>query len=42
MSEEVTVLNPSWGTVGAGVALGAAAAISLALAGGIVYGRATA
>lgn len=33
------MLKPSWGTVGVGVALGAATAISLALAGGVVYGE---
>lgn len=31
--------KPSWGTVGAGVALGAATAISLALAGATLYGE---
>jgi uncharacterized membrane protein YgaE (UPF0421/DUF939 family) len=39
MGKEVTMLKPSWGTVGAGVALGASTAISLALAGGVVYGE---
>jgi uncharacterized membrane protein YgaE (UPF0421/DUF939 family) len=39
MRKDVTVLKPSWGTVGAGVALGAATAIALALAGGVVYGE---
>jgi hypothetical protein len=33
------MLKPGWATVGAGVALGAATAISLALAGGVVYGE---
>jgi hypothetical protein len=33
------MLKPGWATVGAGVALGAATAISLALAGGILYGE---
>lgn len=31
--------KPEWATVGAGVALGAATAVSLALAGGVVYGE---
>ncbi len=31
--------KPGWATVGAGVALGAATAVSLALAGGVVYGE---
>jgi hypothetical protein len=39
MSEEVTMPKPSWATVLAGVALGAATAISVALAGGVVYGE---
>lgn len=33
------MLKHGWATVGAGVALGAATAISLALAGGVVYGE---
>jgi hypothetical protein len=33
------MLKPVWATVGAGVALGAATAVSLALAGGVVYGE---
>jgi len=33
------MLKPGWATVGAGVALGAATAVSLALAGGVVYGE---
>lgn len=33
------MLRPGWTTVGAGVALGAATAVSLALAGGVVYGE---
>ncbi len=33
------MLTPGWATVVAGVALGAATAISLALAGGVVYGE---
>lgn len=33
------MLTPGWATVGAGVALGAATAISVALAGGVVYGE---
>lgn len=33
------MLKPGWTTVGAGVALGAATAVSLALAGGVVYGE---
>jgi hypothetical protein len=33
------MLTSGWATVGAGVALGAATAISLALAGGVVYGE---
>lgn len=33
------MLKSGWATVGAGVALGAATAISLALAGGVVYGE---
>ncbi len=33
------MLRPGWATVGAGVALGAATAISLALASGVVYGE---
>jgi hypothetical protein len=33
------MLTPGWATVGAGVALGAATAVSLALAGGVVYGE---
>jgi hypothetical protein len=39
MSKEVSMLKPGWATVGAGVALGAATAVSLALAGGVVYGE---
>ncbi len=33
------MLKPGWATVGAGVALGATTAVSLALAGGVVYGE---
>jgi hypothetical protein len=39
MSKEVPMLKLGWTTVGAGVALGAATAVSLALAGGVVYGE---
>jgi hypothetical protein len=39
MSKEDSILRPGWATVGAGVALGAATAVSLALAGGVVYGE---
>jgi hypothetical protein len=39
MSKEVTMSKPNWATVLAGVALGAATAISLALAGGVLYGE---
>ena len=33
------MLKPGWATVGAGVALGATTAVSLALAGGVLYGE---
>ncbi|MCC6765809.1 MAG: hypothetical protein IT293_14220 [Deltaproteobacteria bacterium] len=39
MRKQVPVLTPGWITIGAGVALGAATAVSLALAGGVVYGE---
>jgi hypothetical protein len=39
MSKEVTMPKTGWGTAVAGVSLGAATAISFALAGGIVYGE---
>jgi hypothetical protein len=37
--KEVTMPKPSWGTAMAGAVLGAATAVSLALAGGVVYGE---
>jgi hypothetical protein len=39
MSKEVTMLTPRWLTVGTGVALGAATAVSLALAGAAMFGE---
>ncbi|MCC6848076.1 MAG: hypothetical protein IT294_06200 [Deltaproteobacteria bacterium] len=39
MRKEVSPPKPGWLTVGAGVALGAATAVSLALAGSVVYGE---
>src|SRR5262249_35135994 len=38
-SKEVTMPTPRWLTVGAGVVLGAATAVSLALAGAAIYGE---
>jgi hypothetical protein len=36
---KVSAPTPGWATVGAGVALGAATAVAVALAGGVVYGE---